>query len=291
MAIANLKSLECVGLPTLFHAAESTLVAHKPTFVPCVMKSDGKPSHSKGRRGMTLIELLVVVAIILFAAAIFVPRLKPMMDHSKIREAARVVQLYLSTARNQAMSSGRSCGVMIEPLPSENGCSMTLTQVETPPLFGGDFANGAALTLAGKANGTSFPTAVGPNGQFAIVPIQFDNWPSIPLYPGDQIQLGYQGFWYIVAPTNSNGIAPGTSTALNKFNSSSVAQPTTLTTTAGQSVPCLFVYLDVSAWRTAYVPYSRRSRAIQNPPLADEIGHHRVAASRDYCYRLDRVRI
>ncbi len=49
------------------------------------------------RRGMTLIELLVVVGILLTVAALTVPRLRPMMDHSKIREAARMIQLYLDS--------------------------------------------------------------------------------------------------------------------------------------------------------------------------------------------------
>jgi prepilin-type N-terminal cleavage/methylation domain-containing protein len=210
---------------------------------------------TRSRRGMTLIELLVVVTILLLAAALFVPRLKPMMDHSKVREAARVVQLYLNTARNVAMTSGRSCGVMIEPLITENGCSMTLHQMETPPPFGGDFLGQTALTLAGTANGTVFPTIVGP---YAIVPILFEPWqpganppywPSVPLYEGDQIQLGYQGFWYNVAPTNSNGIVPNTSIALNKQNATAAAQPTMLsvqTAQGNQSMPCLFIYLDIS---------------------------------------------
>ena len=84
------------------------------------------------RRGMTLVELLVVLVIVLLLAAATIPRLKPEIDRSRVREAARSIQLYLSSARNQAMATGRLCGVMIERLAAENGCSMSLTQVETP---------------------------------------------------------------------------------------------------------------------------------------------------------------
>jgi type II secretory pathway pseudopilin PulG len=203
---------------------------------------------------MTLIELLVVVTILLLAAALFVPRLKPMMDHSKVREAARVIQLYLNTARNQAMTSGRSCGVMIEPLTTEPGCSMTLTQVETPTPFGGDSSFATATTLSGTANGFTFPTVVWP---YAIVPIQFNigggtanAWPSVPLYEGDQIQLGYQGFWYNVAPTNSSGIVPGTNIPLNKVDTTtSIIQPTNFAVPPPAPNPlpqCVFIYLDIS---------------------------------------------
>ena len=151
------------------------------------------------RRGMTLIELLVVVAIILFAAAVFVPRLKPMMDHSKVREAARVIQLYLSTARNQAMSTGRSCGVMIEPLPSDTGCSMTLTQVETPAPYGGDLL-GSTATVTLPQNGSQLAT------------ITLSSSASIPIHYGDLVQVGYQGFWMNVITQNNAVLPAGTTT-------------------------------------------------------------------------------
>ena len=57
---------------------------------------------------MTLVELLVVVAIIMLLAAATIPRLRPEMDRSRVREAARSIQLYLSSARNQAIATGRS---------------------------------------------------------------------------------------------------------------------------------------------------------------------------------------
>ena len=57
---------------------------------------------------MTLVELLVVVGIMLVVVVMMVPRLPAMMTRSKVREAARVLQLYFSSARVQAMTSGRS---------------------------------------------------------------------------------------------------------------------------------------------------------------------------------------
>jgi type II secretory pathway pseudopilin PulG len=190
---------------------------------------------------MTLVELLVVIFIILLVAAIMVPRLQPIMDHARIREAARSIQLYLSSARNQAIASGRSCGVLIEPLPADNGCSMTLKQVETPAYYGGDNIGSTVVSVSGNFSGNSFPNSVGP---YLIVALQFQPnvWPSVPLYQGDQIQVGYQGYWFTVAPANSSVIWQGSNVALNKFNSSSAAQPSFV----GSAFPCLFAYLDVS---------------------------------------------
>jgi type II secretory pathway pseudopilin PulG len=149
---------------------------------------------------MTLLELLIVVGIMLLVAALLVPRLQPMMDHSKIREAARAIQLYLSSARNLAISTGRSCGVIIEPLPADNGCSMTLKQVETPVPYGGEsLSSTATVTYTGSNSANHTATCT----------ISFPNSPtSITLYPGDLIQVGYQGFW--LNQLGINPIAPGT---------------------------------------------------------------------------------
>jgi prepilin-type N-terminal cleavage/methylation domain-containing protein len=132
------------------------------------------------RRGMTLIELLVVVGILLAVAVMMVPRLPAIMERAKVREAARAIQLYLSTARNLAMSTGRSCGVMIEPLLAENGCAMTLTQMETPPPYGGD-SLGSTATAVAQSDMTAKITLSPPSG--------------VDIHPGDMIQIGYQGYW------------------------------------------------------------------------------------------------
>lgn len=201
---------------------------------------------------MTLVELLVVVFIILLVAAVMAPRLQPIMDHGRIREAARSIQLYLSSARNQAMATGRSCGVLIEPLPADNGCSMTLKQVETPLAYGGDMPNSTVMSVSGTvANQYSFPCTLGSAASppvYAILAIQFSNWPSVPLYPGDQIQVGYQGFWYIVAPSKGSILVPNLNPdiPLNTVNSAGAVGTTPLTIPGGQQIQCIFVYVDVS---------------------------------------------
>ncbi len=193
----------------------------------------GPGAAPRPRRGMTLIELLVVVAIVLFAAAIFVPRLQPLMDHSKVREAARVIQLYLSTARNQAMATGRGCGVMIEPLPSDTGCAMTLSQVETPPPYSGSFQGSYATvslnqqqptvvnqpSIQANCNITFFspPTASSPKP----VPEQL----TVPLHAGDLIQIGYQGYSLLVA----NNVLVGSTSAAARLEISHGETPAWLT--------------------------------------------------------------
>ena len=106
---------------------------------------------------MTLVELLIVVAAIGDAGGGLLPRLRPEIDRTRVREAARSIQLTLSAARNQAMATSRSCGVMIERLPAVPGCSMSISQVETPPAYGGDTANATAKVVANSPAGGLCP--------------------------------------------------------------------------------------------------------------------------------------
>ena len=179
--------------------ADGTPPASRP-----LLRSGARPVPATLRRGMTLVELLVVIFIILLVAAIMLPRLQPIMDHGKIREAARAIQLYLSSARNQAIVSGRSCGVLIEPLPADNGCSMTLKQVETPAAYGGDFLGAtAALIYTGtsqSANGGVIASCL-----INLSPNPHSPTPaSIPINVGDLVQVGYQGFLLNVVSPPSN---------------------------------------------------------------------------------------
>jgi prepilin-type N-terminal cleavage/methylation domain-containing protein len=58
------------------------------------------------RRGITLIELLVVMFILLMLTTVALPMLQPDDDSRRIREAARMVNVYLSSARLRAMETG-----------------------------------------------------------------------------------------------------------------------------------------------------------------------------------------
>ena len=145
----------------------------------------------RGRRGMTLIEILVVVGILMLLAAVTIPRLRPEIDKARIREAARSIHLYLSSAKAQAMATGRDCGILIEPLPAEAGASMQISQVEVPlPSRQGDFdrLQSATLTLLGATT----------NNNGAIIAscnVKLSTQASVTINPGDLIQVGYQGYW------------------------------------------------------------------------------------------------
>jgi prepilin-type N-terminal cleavage/methylation domain-containing protein len=174
------------------------------------MPSDSRPARL--RRAMTLIELLVVVVIILTIAAVTIPRLRPDLQRSRIREAARSVQLYFSSARNQAMTTGRDCGVQIDRLanyssagvatPLEPGCSMSITQVEMPVGYCGELIPSmGTVSLIPPATSGVLQTSATVNVAFGTSnPIN-----ETLITQGDLIQLDMQGPMYTVAGIASNG--------------------------------------------------------------------------------------
>ncbi len=97
------------------------------------------------------------------------------------------------------MATGHSVGVQIDRLASEPGCSMSLTQLETPVRYGGDSLNSIA-TVKLSSNM--------PNNGYAYCNITLSSAPMVPLYRLDRIQIGYQGFWITLDernPTGANG--------------------------------------------------------------------------------------
>jgi hypothetical protein len=148
----------------------------------------------------------VVLTVLMILASASILRLRPGMDQSRTREAARSVHLVLDSARNLAMTTGRPCGVMIERLPTvvdgDNCmlCSTTLTQVETPPPYAGDsLASVGTVTLSGTDSVNYYV-------QFAYSASADSSLASI-VHQGDLIQFNFQGPWYTITsnPATGNG--------------------------------------------------------------------------------------
>ncbi|MGQ9564840.1 MAG: prepilin-type N-terminal cleavage/methylation domain-containing protein [Thermogutta sp.] len=97
------------------------------------------------RRGVTLLELLVVVTILLILLAVMVPRLRPMMEQRRVREASRTVSGFFYAARSRAMETGRPVGVAIERLKTQPEAAVTLRMVEEPPPYAGDVIGARAI--------------------------------------------------------------------------------------------------------------------------------------------------
>ena len=180
-----------------------------------------RPPSPATRSGFTLIELLIVISIMLVLAASVATMMPSGTDSRRVREAARVVNVYLSSARNHAMEIGRPCGVTFRNFGAP-GFAMTADQCEVPPCYCGEMDTSmVGVTYPGTGNGLFVTFSEGALTAGLV-------------RPGDSIQLNCQGPLCTVvttAPVDTNGYltsAVGTPT-----------QPLTVTfdNTQGQLVP------------------------------------------------------
>jgi prepilin-type N-terminal cleavage/methylation domain-containing protein len=153
------------------------------------------------RRGLTLIELLVVILIITTIVAGVIPVLAPSMEKRRVREAARSLNAYISTARARAIQNGRPVGVRIERMENEPNAAMVVTLAEVPPPFAG-LTMEDTVKLVDRGDG-SFTAQFGAGYGAAFSP--HNRLPDGMIRPGDRLQLNYQGHLFELIDTN---IAP-----------------------------------------------------------------------------------
>jgi type II secretory pathway pseudopilin PulG len=158
--------------PSSFRSNPSSSISHHP------------------RRGVTLVEMLIVISIIMIMLVITL-RVMPSTEDRRTREAARSVNVYLSSARNRAIEIGRPCGVIFKRALNTNfsSASMILNQCEVPPPYAGDTMN-AVVKVQNTTINPLFP-------RFAIK-LRAGDFSNQLIRPGDLIQLNNQGPFYTV---------------------------------------------------------------------------------------------
>ena len=158
------------------------------------------------RRGMTLVELLVVVSIMMVLAAYVLPKLQLNSAGRRVREAARMVNVYLGVARNRAVETGRPCGVMFKRLEGdESGGSNILFQVEVPPPYAGDVTDAVVKVQDWTVIPGGGLYNAGTASLKALVRLS-DLSDGLVRY-GDQIQLNRQGPWYTILNDNKDDVS------------------------------------------------------------------------------------
>lgn len=145
------------------------------------------------RAGLTLVELLVVVGIILLLLTVVVPRVQPGIEESRLREAARSVNVFLAAARVRALESGRPVGVAFQRLPEQpNGCRVVY-QIQLPPPYAGE-------TLDARVRVALYPAGPSP----LVAQVSVGAIADGLLRPGDRIRFGHQGPWFVLSPVNKD---------------------------------------------------------------------------------------
>jgi len=174
---------------------------------------------------MTLIELLVVVSIMMLLVLIAVPRMRPGLEERRIREAARSVNVYLSSARSRAIENQRPWGVAILRDANSPLSGVSLIQVEVPVPYAGDDIN-TSLQLSWNgtvdAQGIATVTATRMSGSISGGLIRL----------GDQVQINAQGRIYTI--TAANGLDAGYVRASPPSGSDPDGFPLTLQTYLGR---------------------------------------------------------
>ncbi len=155
----------------------------------------GRPA----RRGLTLIELVMVVALLGLLAAIAIPGVQLAVKGRAIREAARSVNVFLGSARNRAMVTGRPVGVTFQRFstadPYDNMC-ITLHQIETAPPYAGE-------TMSSRAR-------VYFNGGVLTAQLASGDFDATKVTIGDRIQFNHQGPWHAILAVGTDTLTLAT---------------------------------------------------------------------------------
>ncbi len=150
------------------------------------------------RRGVTLVEMLIVISIIVILTAASLKLIAPAEDR-RVREAARAVNVYISSARSRAIELGRPCGVIFRRANGTNfpTASTMLDQCEVPPTYAGDTTDAVVRVMLA---GLSPPTLK--------IQIRTGDFSNNLIRPGDLIQFNNQGPFYNIAVPDSSGTPP-----------------------------------------------------------------------------------
>ncbi|MEN6458554.1 MAG: prepilin-type N-terminal cleavage/methylation domain-containing protein [Thermoguttaceae bacterium] len=140
------------------------------------------------RLGFTLVEMLVVISIMVILVTVTATAIVPATSSRRSREAARSLNVYLSSARNRAMETGRPCGVILHRLSSTSACSLSIDQCEVPPNYSGDLETSYAEVTTASGSATAKLS---------------DGTPSL-VHVGDVVQFNYQGPYFSITSATSH---------------------------------------------------------------------------------------
>ena len=164
------------------------------------------PTMAGLRLGVSLLELLVVMVIVLAISAVTMRAMAPAFAGRKLREGARMTNVFINAARNRAIQTGRPAGVWIDRLDGLPEASVSLSYAQVADPYTGDFADS---TVVGYIHppGIEDPrtrqqyylnvvcpvTPLGRNLDFWYTP---DSKVQNLIRPGDLLKVNYQSHTY-----------------------------------------------------------------------------------------------
>lgn len=235
---------------------------------------DSCRTANRRRQGVTLIELLIVILVMLLITAVTVPAISPALQGRKIREGARILEVFLNSARNRAVAENKVVGVLVEPDENEPSQCISLSLVEQPDPWSGDFQTSKVLRLMNGGFGAWTMPDVSGNPKISTDPpfVQGDVGWIGNIAPGDVFYFAeddtiqyrlYAGEPYIDVNGDGiwNGVPAGNPGAINNepFNdvdgngTYTPPNPATIDPDTG-----MFIAMSLIQWNTAsaFVTYT-----------------------------------
>jgi type II secretory pathway pseudopilin PulG len=184
---------------------------------------------------VTLVEMLIVISIMAILTVAALKLMQPVEDR-RVREAARAVNVYISSARNRAIEIGRPCGVIFRRANGTNfpTASTVLDQCEVPPTYAGDATDSVVKVQDWTYRPDGIPyfkidkdpsvTKI-----WTVLKVQIKNYQfsSNLLRQGDLVQLNGQGPFYTLIYDNPTTIASDSLRTQPPYTSSpAMNQPT-----------------------------------------------------------------
>lgn len=139
--------------------------------------------------GMTLVELLIGITIITLLMAISIPLVRYSLEHDRVREGSRQVNMMLANARTRAIERGRPVGVWLQrSSQSPNACT-EIYLAESPPPYTGD-VNGARVFVIRDSATDTVPNTIAFDARSA----GFTSY----VFEGDFIRFNGSGDYFII---------------------------------------------------------------------------------------------
>jgi type II secretory pathway pseudopilin PulG len=95
-------------------------------------------AQTKKQKAITLVELLVVIVIMVMLVAVVLPLAQPAPEKRAVREAARQISTIFSSARSQAVATGKPHGVMLIPSAGNASRCFQLAITRSGSIYTGD---------------------------------------------------------------------------------------------------------------------------------------------------------
>ena len=162
---------------------------------------------TENRLGFTVVELLIVIGILIVLGAILVPTVRLLNADRRIRESARMVNMFASSVRDAAVVDGEAAFMMVRNSNQPDRC-YELRRMRILDPYAGNFI-GDDTTIA------QFESPMGSGIYYFAIELQTPA-PASPLNSiniGDSVKFNYRNVSYRILDKNNSLGLPNVPTA------------------------------------------------------------------------------